>query len=100
MVPIPRNTNAQMRGNYENTLRSQLELGKYFYFHARVAYHPLGVSTAIGRTSDFVHEITVSYQEISRAGTTWTRMGNVTNRGPYTVALPAVNELETSRLTG
>lgn len=101
MVPIPRTTNAKMRGNYENALRADLQVGKYYYFHAAVGYRKMA-GGGIGRAGDFVQTITVSYQEITRSGSAWARTGalKAPAGSPYTVPLPAPDELDPSRLGG
>lgn len=100
MAPITRNVNARMRGNYENALRTDLRLGKYFYFHAKVDYHPSGADPGIGRTTDFVRRITVKYQEMQKTPTAWVRVGTMTTRPAYTMSLPAISELDPTRVNG
>jgi hypothetical protein len=98
MVPITVKTNAKMRGNYENSLRTSLELGLYFRFEADVTYHKANPRAAVGKTTDFVEEINVKYQVIARSGSGWVNVGNVGTAGPYGDAVPTVAELDPTRV--
>jgi hypothetical protein len=96
LIPIDRGTNATMRGNYENALRQDLRLGKYFDFRAHVEYHS-GLQKGIPRTEDFARSVSIEYEEITRSGGAWTKTGAKGSAGPYPVALPTVAELDPTK---
>jgi hypothetical protein len=99
LVPIDRNTNAKMRGGYENALRQNLRLGKYYFFHAHVDYHS-GTVNAVGRADDFTQIISIDFEEITKKGSAWVRSGIKGSAGPYTVSPPTVAELDPARVGG
>jgi uncharacterized protein DUF4157 len=98
LVPIDIGTNAKMRGNYENVLRGQLQLGKYYYFHARVDYHSGGSVKGVGHTEDFVRTISIDYEEITKNGSSWTKTGSKGAAGPYSLGVPAIGDLDPTRV--
>jgi hypothetical protein len=98
LAPIDIGTNAKMRGNYENNLRKDLQLGSYFFFHVHVDYYSANASKTLGHTEDFAERLSVDWEEITRSGSTWARTGATGTAGPYTVPLPTVAELDPNRL--
>ena len=96
LIPIDRGTNSMMRGNYENALRQDLRLGKYYVFQAHVEYHA-GFQKAIPRTQDFAKSVSIEYEEIAKSGTSWTKTGAKGAAGPYSVPLPTAAELDPTK---
>jgi len=99
LIPIDDGTNSKMRGNYENALRQNLRLGKYYHFHAHADYFA-GTQKGIGQASDFVKSVSIAYEEIAKNGSGWVRTGVTGSAGPYPLVMPTVGELDPSRVSG
>ena len=100
LVPTPSTTNSQMAAGHENTIRKDLEKGKYFFFGADVDYYSDADAKEYGKGSDFAKQISVSYGDTDLVPPdmkTFKDSAGALKSKSYNVPLPKLVEIDPKR---